>query len=60
MHSSLGDDSQVEEISYSTFQYRKGCRTHEEMKLLVSKFNKKYNNKGVFVFLGITVQGNKY
>jgi hypothetical protein len=32
------DDSQVEKINYSTFQNIKGCRTHEEVKALVSKF----------------------
>jgi hypothetical protein len=34
-----GDDSQVEEINCSIFRNRKGCQTHEELKVLVSKFN---------------------
>jgi hypothetical protein len=45
-------DSQVEKINCSTFQYGKGCRTHEELKVLVRKFNKKNNIKAVvFGFL---------
>jgi hypothetical protein len=54
------DDSHVEAINCSTFQYIKGCRTHGELKVLVSKFNMKNNNKCVFWVLGISVQGNKY
>jgi hypothetical protein len=54
-----GDDSQVEEISCSTFQYRKGCQTHEELKIFVSKFKSKNNNKGVLGFW-VSVQENKY
>jgi hypothetical protein len=50
------DDSQMEELNYSTFKYRKGCQTHDEMKVLVSKFNGKNNNTGVFGFLGISMQ----
>jgi hypothetical protein len=42
------DDSQVEEIiNCSTFRYRKGCQTHEEIKILVSKFNRKITIKAV-------------
>jgi hypothetical protein len=48
----LIDDSQIEEINCCTFQYRKGCQTHEELKVLVSKFNRKNNIKAVvFGFL---------
>ena len=36
----LADDSQVQEINCSTFQIRRGCRTHEELKVLVSKNDK--------------------
>jgi hypothetical protein len=41
------DDSQVDEINYSICQYRKSCQTHEELNVLVSKFNKKNNIKSV-------------
>jgi hypothetical protein len=55
------DDSQVVEINCSTFRYRKGCRTYEELKVLVSKFNRKNNIKeGVLGFLCISMQENKY
>jgi hypothetical protein len=48
----LIDDSQIEEINCCTFQYRKGCQSHEELKVLVSKFNRKNNIKAVvFGFL---------
>jgi hypothetical protein len=51
----------VEEINCSSFRYRKCCRTHEELKVLVSKFNRKIIIKVFFVGgLGISVQGNKY
>jgi hypothetical protein len=56
----LVDAFQVEEINCSAFRYRKVCQTHEELKVLVSKFNRKNNNEDVFGFLGISVQGNKY
>ena len=51
------DDSQVQEINCSTFQIRKGCRTHEELKVLVSKSSRKYNEscKG-FGILGVMLQ----
>jgi hypothetical protein len=42
------DDSQVDDINCSTFKYIKVCRTHEELKVLVSKFNKKIYKKQVF------------
>jgi hypothetical protein len=45
----VGDESQVEEINCSTFQYRKGYQTHEELKVLVCKFNRSNNNKGVVI-----------
>jgi hypothetical protein len=49
------DDYQVREINCSIFQYKKGCQTHEELKVLVSKFNRKINNKtlvlGVLVYV---------
>ena len=34
------DDSHVQEINCSTFRLEKGCRTHEELKVLVRKDDK--------------------
>jgi hypothetical protein len=40
---------------------RNGCQTHEELKILVSKFNRRNNIKAdVWGVLGISVQESKY